>query len=333
MPERVLLYLTLGDDLLPDESAPELDRLLLEQTLALCGDPVPAIHMLHVIDVDSDDPSLSLPHTEKLLKEEADRARGIIERDLIPLIPAGLRDNCTITESVGIPSEEILKAARAAECELIVLGAADPRGLERLAERFLHRGTVGRLLRKSELPICILDPAAFAQDLSQPQSHPSQSIHTPRRILVPVDFSPISSVLVAQAEALQGTYQCELYLLHVLRLSLQQALRRFPDRGYEPDRFEKDIIQDAETKARELLGDRYDQWTVLLYQDRLSRAVPAVVAEYEIDFMILAGLSRTHAGLTGTVLGTNAEKILGATHIPAWIIKPSDWRADESPVE
>ncbi|MEQ9362668.1 MAG: universal stress protein, partial [Leptospirales bacterium] len=256
MPERVLLYVTLGDDLLPAEAAPELDRLLVEQCVALCGSVGLAVHLLHVIDVDSDDPSLQLPHTEQLLKEEADRARDVMQRDLVALLPAGSRKASDVSVAVGVPSDEILSAARSAKCELIILGAADLRGLERLAERILHRGTVGRLLRKSELPICILDPEAFASDLPRDAEEGQSAAmpQAPRRILVPVDFSPVSRDLVAQAEALHQSTGCELYLLHVLRLSLQQALRRFPDRGYEADQYEKDIIQSAETKARELLG-------------------------------------------------------------------------------
>ncbi|MCR9140992.1 MAG: universal stress protein [bacterium] len=325
IPQRVLLYVSLGEDLLPAESAPELDRQLVARCLALCGADLQAIHILHVIDVDSDDPSLQLPNTEALLREESERARALIEADLRPLLPDGLRERCSISVSVGAPSEEILKTARAEGCELIVLGAADLRGLERLTERIWHRGTVGRLLRKSELPICILDPESFAKNEAFTGDESSRGeTRPPRRILVPVDFSPVSKYLVARAEALHAQHGCELYLLHVLRLSLQEALRRFPDRSYEADQYEKDIIQNAETKARELLGDRYDQWTVLLYQDRLNRAVPAVVAEYEIDFLLLAGISRRRTGLAGTVLGTNAEKILGATHIPAWIIKPTE---------
>ncbi len=323
-PERVLLYLTLGDELLPDEAAPPIDRLLLEQCVALAGDGLAQLRLLHVIDVDPDDPALALPHTEKLLHEESDRARDILNRDLVATLPPELSERCQIEVAAGIPSDEILRAARATDCDLIVLGPADLRGLERLAERILHRGTVGRLLRRSELPICVLDPAAFANTATA-----SGGVHVPRRILVPVDFSPVSRDLVARAEALRAQHGCELYLLHVLRLSLQQAFSRFPDRGYQADDHEKSIIQSAEEKARELLGDRYAHWTVLLYQERVPRAVSSVVAEYEIDFMVLAGISRSRRGLTGTVLGTNAEKILGATHIPAWVVKPADWKAAE----
>ena len=311
-PTRLLVYLTLGDDLLPDESVPDLDRRLLAQAVALCEGPELSVHILHVIEVDSDDPAWQLPETEQLFESESERARGIMERDLLPMMGAA-RERCTISVAAGVPVEEILRTAREQPCDLIVLGAVDPRGLERVAERFLHRGTAGRLLRTSEFPVCLLDPAGFADGSADLR---------PRRVLVPVDFSPVSALLVRQAEVLCEKFKCELYLLHALRLSLQHAFKRFPDRGYKPDEYEKELIASAEQKARELLGNRYDAWTVLLYQDRLASAVTAVVAEYKIDFMVLAGISRTRSGLAGALLGTNAEKILATTHTPAWVIKP-----------
>jgi nucleotide-binding universal stress UspA family protein len=317
LPARVLVYLTLGEDLLPGDHVPELERRFFAQVLATCAQGPVSLHVLYVIDVDPDDPGTALFEASvPLLDQEASRVAGLLRAELFSLAhDAGA--NCEFEVARGVPVEEILRAARAFQADMIALLSSHSRaagGLKGIPGRWLRPGAPDRLLRRTQTPVWIVP----AETLQTPP-------RGPRRVLVPVDFSPISRELVLRATSLRQAFDCDLYLLHVIHVTIQQALRRFPDRGYEADRFEKELIASAQKQARDLLGEAYDQWTVLLYQDRLTQAVPAVIREYDIDFMVLAGASRK--GIVGALLGSNAEKILAHTDVSAWIVKPADWQS------
>ena len=119
LPRQLLIYVSLGEEILPAETAPPMDRRLVEQALLLCGGPEAHVHFVHVIEVDPDDPALESKETRALLKQECERAQRIIATELVPLVGDVSKTNISVV--AGSPSGEILRLARESQCELIAI--------------------------------------------------------------------------------------------------------------------------------------------------------------------------------------------------------------------
>ncbi len=299
LPRRLLIAVPLGIDAAGDEAAAQFLTRTADFATALKAE----VLLLHVIDVEDDDVDDA---TRSLYDDLAANARERLDA-LLPI----LRERKLGTElriAAGRPWQKILDAADDWKPDAVVVGppAPEPDGVLR---RTLHRPTAGRLIREADRPVWAL-----------PESESSG--FGIRRILVPVDFSEVSTDQVKLADELHAVFGCERYLLHCFRYRLMDALRRFPDRGGPADRFEDEMIAKAKAKAEALLGEAYDNWTVLLHTDPVKRAVPMEIENYGIDLLLLAGVSKPR-GLRGALLGSTAEKILAYTNINACVLKPT----------
>jgi nucleotide-binding universal stress UspA family protein len=115
----------------------------------------------------------------------------------------------TTRVATGIPSEEVIAAARAEDSDLIVVGTRGKTGLAHV----LLGSTAERVIRGAPCPVLAVrtDPAASSQDegvLSKPI--------TLERILVPVDFSDCSLDALEYAAGVAQQAKASLMLLHVL---------------------------------------------------------------------------------------------------------------------
>lgn len=300
LPRRLLIAVPLGIGATGDQAAADFLRRAADFAAALKAQ----VLLLHVIDVEDDDVDDA---TRSLYDELAENVQGRLDA-LLPI----LSERKVATEvriSAGRPWQKILDAADDWKPDAVIVGPPAPEP-DAMLRRSVHRPTAGRLIREADRPVW-----AF------PESEDSE--FTIRRILVPVDFSEVSADQVKLADELHAIFGCERYLLHCFRYRLMDALLRFPDRIGPADRFEEEMIATAKAKAERLLGENYDNWTVLLHTDPVKRAVPAEIENYGIDLLLIAGASKPR-GLRGALLGGTAEKILAHTNIDACVLKPRD---------
>ena len=115
----------------------------------------------------------------------------------------------TTRMAAGIPSEEVITAARAEDSDLIVVGTRGKTGLAHV----LLGSTAERVIRGAPCPVLTVrtDPADTEQEvgtLSRPV--------TLERILVPVDFSDCSLDALEYAVVVAQQAKASLLLLHVL---------------------------------------------------------------------------------------------------------------------
>lgn len=111
--------------------------------------------------------------------------------------------------ATGIPSEEILGAARAEDSDLIVVGTKGKTGLAHV----LLGSTAERVIRTAPCPV--LAVRAELPDQAGKDSHPCAGVGL-HRVLVPVDFSDCSIEALEYAALLAQRSEASLSLLHVL---------------------------------------------------------------------------------------------------------------------
>ena len=115
----------------------------------------------------------------------------------------------TTRMATGIPSEEVITAARAEDSDLIVVGTRGKTGLAHV----LLGSTAERVIRGAPCPVLTvrMEPA----DTEQEEGALSRSVML-ERILVPVDFSDCSLDALEYAAVVAQQAKASLMLLHVL---------------------------------------------------------------------------------------------------------------------
>lgn len=115
----------------------------------------------------------------------------------------------TTRMATGIPSEEVITAARAEDSDLIVVGTRGKTGLAHV----LLGSTAERVIRGAPCPVLTVrtDPA----DTEEEEGVLSRPV-TLERILVPVDFSDCSLDALEYAAVVAQQAKASLLLLHVL---------------------------------------------------------------------------------------------------------------------
>lgn len=115
----------------------------------------------------------------------------------------------TTRMATGIPSEEVITAARAEDSDLIVVGTKGKTGLEHV----LLGSTAERVIRGAPCPVLTVrtEPA----DTDQGEDTMSRPV-TLERVLVPVDFSDCSLDALEYAVVVAQQAEASLMLLHVL---------------------------------------------------------------------------------------------------------------------
>ena len=115
----------------------------------------------------------------------------------------------TTRVATGIPSEEVITAARAEDSDLIVVGTRGKTGLAHV----LLGSTAERVIRGAPCPV--LAVRMEQADAEQKEGVPSMPV-TLERILVPVDFSDCSLDALEYAAVVAQQAKASLLLLHVL---------------------------------------------------------------------------------------------------------------------
>jgi nucleotide-binding universal stress UspA family protein len=114
----------------------------------------------------------------------------------------------TTRMATGIPSEEVISAARAEDSDLIVVGTRGKTGLAHV----LLGSTAERVIRGAPCPVL-----AVRTELADPEEEGAPSMPvTLERILVPVDFSDCSLDALEYAVVVAQQAKASLMLLHVL---------------------------------------------------------------------------------------------------------------------
>ncbi len=217
------------------------------------------------------------------------------ERGTVPVVYAQ-------TESAS-PETAIVEHATDHDVDLVVMGTHGRQGMDRL----LSGSVAEEVVRQAPCPVFTV----LATDETQP--------NTPiDRVLVPVDLSEQSALVVDHAAALASAYGASIDLLHVVEeAAFPTAYGMDPLTPSQPD------VQERAREALEALVAEVDGFTEAVNTHVLAgyaaRDIVDFSDEHAADLIVMATHGRT--GLQRFLIGSVAEKVVRSAPCPVFTVK------------
>jgi len=244
--------------------------------------------------------------------EEADARAAMVERAEIELgsVAERLRHEGLIVEPAvyyAEAAEAILKAARERQADLIVMSTLGRTGLG----RWIYGSVANRVLQRAEVPL-VLVPASCER---------AWAAEGPRRILVPLDGSPLAEEALAPAQALAELGHADLLLARVV----EPLAPIEPHGGYLPPLHPDESELDAARQYLESVASplRFGGRTVTVHvvQGSPAAQISAVARERQVDLIAMATHGR--GGVARLVMGSVAAEVLRQASGPLLVVRPS----------
>lgn len=142
-----------------------------------------------------------------------------------------------------------------------------------------------------------------------------------KKILVPLDGSPMSESVLPHAEALAKSEHAEIILLRVPNAPVSEYLSRDPMIAEMiHDDMEKESEEYVHNKVTELQKENI-QVTGLTKDGPVPDTILNVAEETHADIIAMSTHGRT--GVSRWLMGSVADKVVHHTHIPVMLIHPN----------
>jgi nucleotide-binding universal stress UspA family protein len=262
---------------------------------------------------------------------EAERAEVTAYLDLLASQEM-FKDVQTAVRAVeGIPAEAILEAAASMPADLIVMSSRGRSGFT----RWLLGSVTQKVARHSMVPVLVVP--------DEGEEGAALSDHRAARVLVALDGSRLSEEALLPAAQLSAALSAPLIgSLHLLRVV--QVPARFEDsQGDAFNRAQEQAIREAMTYLSRLEREihsaalaRYGLHVVASVEagadvaDTLLRVAERGGREGSPTCEVMALATHGRSGLSRWVMGSVAERVLGATRLPLLIVRA---RQSEEQVE
>lgn len=197
--------------------------------------------------------------------------------------------------AAGAVAVAILRAAEVEGCDLIVMTT---QGGSKVA-RWLVGGTTERVMRRAAIPVLIA------------QSHvslPEQA--RVKKILVPLDGSPLAEAILPWAEALARFHQGEVTFFHV-----KPAEGEFVSTRY------RRTLEELSARMEKTCGEWAARGIAASFRLEEGDAADEILKIANKHFDLIATTTNGFGGLSRWVLGSVAEKVLHHAEVPVFVYK------------
>ena len=208
------------------------------------------------------------------------------------------------TQEVGIPSEEIIRVARAESADLVVLGSQGRTALEHV----LLGSTAERVVKGAPCPVLTVRTEGAG-------SPTSPAI---RRLIVPVDFSNGSADALEAAIVVARPFKASITLLHVLEwswLRLHYTIAELADE----ERIRRELQARLEPYAEAVRSEGLTADIVTLGGGGPADFIVDTAASRKADLIVMATHGRR--GIQRALIGSVAEGVLRRASCPVLTIK------------
>jgi nucleotide-binding universal stress UspA family protein len=277
------------------------------------------IELVHVHRVQDEEPYLGglTPYQfQGELRREFDYERKLVEEEIAWLRSRAAQlvadSGVSVTERIldGGVAGALQREAERLNADLIVMATHARRGVNRW-----RHGSVGdALVRHSDRPVLLVRTGERPQPSNEPDL---------RSILIPLDGSPFSEQVLEPAVALAKFLRARVTLFHA-----------YLPAGSAGD-WEREGFEPRAQGAEEYLNSVADRLTALDERPTVRWVANAHPANAILDlleneiFDLVAMATHGRGGVTRMLAGSNADQILSATHVPAFLIRPRTRGTDQ----
>jgi nucleotide-binding universal stress UspA family protein len=199
----------------------------------------------------------------------------------------------------GSPYLEILSYAKEENFDLIILGA---KGLAKFERLFL--GSTGeKVARKSDCPVLTVHPKPRGQQI--------------KKILLPIDFSPLSYTVLPIVAAIAEKFNAEIDLLHVVEIGHQFDQKEEAKEYQYFDKVKERLAQQWQ------LPDAFNKIEthkfVRHHVGSAGYGIREFAQDWDIDLIIMATHGRS--GLSKVFMGSVTEKVIKIAPCPVLSIR------------
>ena len=249
-----------------------------------------------------------IAHLPDVAEDLSRRAKGYYQEYLTDvakkLEAAGIQAETEVR--IGNPAEEILRSLNERDPRLLVLATHGRSGLG----RWLYGSVASKLARAAPAPTMLIGPKVLGAGA------PTGVI---RRILVPLDGSPLAESALQPALELAEALGADLLLAQVLRWASQAYTFGVPE--VDVVRIDQQLTEAAQhylNRVKESLPTERSVAAAVLHGAPAEALIDLVEAQ-AIDLVVMT--SHTRAALARAVLGSVADRMLQAK-APVLLIRP-----------
>jgi nucleotide-binding universal stress UspA family protein len=216
----------------------------------------------------------------------------------------------TTRMATGIPSEEVITAARAEDSDLIVVGTRGKTGLAHV----LLGSTAERVIRGAPCPV--LAVRTEQAEAEQKEGAPSMPV-TLERILVPVDFSDCSLDALEYAAVMAQQSKASVMRLHVLEpvsYGLDFDLGHFRSR--------ENVRESWTKRLKELTSSHQQSHVAMKFQLRGGLPADSILDSAQTlpcDLIVMGTHGRR--GISHTISGSVTEAVLRKSRCPVVAVR------------
>jgi nucleotide-binding universal stress UspA family protein len=215
----------------------------------------------------------------------------------------------TTRMATGIPSEEVISAARGEDSDLIVVGTRGKTGLAHI----LLGSTAERVIRGAPCPVLSVRTDSADLEDERVLARPVRL----ERILVPVDFSDCSLDALEYAVVVAQQAKASLMLLHVLEpvsYGLDFTLSHMRTREHVRESWTK--------RLKELTSSHQHSHVAMEFQLRGGLPADSILDSAQTlpcDLIVMGTHGRR--GISHTISGSVAEAVLRKSHCPVIAVR------------
>jgi nucleotide-binding universal stress UspA family protein len=218
--------------------------------------------------------------------------------------------------ATGLPSEEVLAAAKAEDADLVVVGTKGKSGLEHV----LVGSTAERVFRTAPCPVLVVRAARREKD--EHGSDPCQGVSLDQ-ILVPIDFSDCSLDALEYAVQVARRSNASIRLLHVLE-PVAYGLDFVLPHVREQEELRK-LVSTRLTELVKALSGAQVQADVQLHGGIPADSILEAAQKMSADLIVMGTHGRR--GLSHTLSGSVAEAVLRRASCPVLMVRSPKFAA------
>lgn len=152
-----------------------------------------------------------------------------------------------------------------------------------------------------------------------------------KTILAPIDFSPVSSAVVAEAAALTRAFHGRLVLLHTIQsMALPTDFAGMYGIAADFGDVEKSARESLDKYQQELASDGVDVEIVVASGPPVS-SIHDRATEFAADYIVMG--SHGHTALYDLLLGTTTHGVLAKAKCPVVVVRPESIRLPPTRVD